>query len=46
MTLIIQTKLTNFISGIQILQNTIINNFSWKGGVFEQLEDLLELLDL
>ena len=48
MTLIIQTKLTNFISGVRILQNTIINNFSWKGGggMFEQLEDLLELLDL
>ena len=34
-TLIIRTKLNNFNSGIRILWNTIINVFSWKGGVFE-----------
>ena len=35
--LIIQTKLNNFIFGIQILWNTLISDFSRKGGgvVFE-----------
>ena len=30
MSLIIRTKLNNFISGVRILWDTLINNFSWK----------------
>ena len=33
MSLIIQTKLNNFISGVQILWNTLNNDFSRKRGV-------------
>ena len=32
MIVIIQTKLNNFIFGIQILWNTLISDFSQKGG--------------
>ena len=32
MSLIIRTKLNNFNSGVRILWNTLINNFSQKGG--------------
>ena len=35
-------KINNFISGIRILWNTLINNFSQKRGVFELLEELFE----
>ena len=36
-------KLNNFISGVRILWNTLINNFSRKrGGVLELLAELFE----
>ena len=35
-------KLNSFISGVRILWNTLINNFSRKRGVFKLLEELFE----
>ena len=46
MSLIIRTKLNNFISGIRILRNTLINNFLQKSGDVRTIRGIVQELDL